>query len=185
MRQKNEFLKCYPKFNIGMLVYSEEGEKLGRVSAMEEDCFVVEKGFFFPRDFTARYEDIDEVTDEKVILEHRAEELRPWKNESYVGWGEFEKRNAGSQFVAASDGEITVPVMAEEMQAHKTLKPSGEVRVRKVVHTELKNLTVPVGKEDVHIPQQSYASQRDVSDNIKREEVVVERDDSTKRKKAS
>ena len=52
----------------GMIVRSSDGEKLGKVVACEARSFQLEKGFFFPREFTVKYEEITEMRGGEIIL---------------------------------------------------------------------------------------------------------------------
>src|SRR5512142_2773026 len=61
--------------NEGMTVRSIDGEKLGKVVACRADEFVIEKGFFFPKDYLARYQDVADVRDGEVMLRGSSAEL--------------------------------------------------------------------------------------------------------------
>jgi hypothetical protein len=52
----------------GMTVYSSDGEKLGKVRSCDATTFVIEKGFFFRKDYIARYDDVRSVDDEGTHL---------------------------------------------------------------------------------------------------------------------
>ena len=52
----------------GMIVRSADGEKLGKVVLCEERTFQLEKGFFFPREFTVKYEEITDIRGGDVTL---------------------------------------------------------------------------------------------------------------------
>ena len=52
----------------GMTVFSSDGEKLGKVLSCEASTFTIEKGFFFPKDYVARYDDIADVTGDDIRL---------------------------------------------------------------------------------------------------------------------
>src|SRR4051812_17512235 len=68
MLRKHEFLSKFIQVTDVMPVYSQDGEKLGKVVSMDEDGFTIEKGFFFPKNFTARYDDVVDVHDGKIVL---------------------------------------------------------------------------------------------------------------------
>ena len=51
-----------------MTVYTSDGEKLGKVLQCEAETFIIEKGFFFPKDYIARYDDIADVTNDEIRL---------------------------------------------------------------------------------------------------------------------
>ena len=60
----------------GMTVRSAAGEKLGEVLTADEQGFIVEKGFFVPRDYVVRYDDVAEVSGDAVRLSTGREALR-------------------------------------------------------------------------------------------------------------
>src|SRR3954454_17071359 len=45
----------------GMLVTSTTGERIGKITRMDADTFVVEKGTLFPKDYELRYEYVTDV----------------------------------------------------------------------------------------------------------------------------
>jgi uncharacterized protein (TIGR02271 family) len=160
MLNRKMFQEKYPQFVDGMPVRSTDDENLGKVTLCDDTGFIVEKGIFFPKDFSARYDDIQDVRDGVIYLRHDQGALSNWKDKSYQGWGEVDGMNnnelaGGStgrmESVAAGEKDIRVPVMEEELEARKTVRENGNVRVRKVVHTEYKHLTVPVMKEELEI----------------------------------
>ena len=52
----------------GMNVLSADGERLGRVMKIEDDSLLIEKGFFFSKDYACSVNNIREVRGEDVIL---------------------------------------------------------------------------------------------------------------------
>ena len=52
----------------GMNVLSADGERLGRVMRIEDDSLLIEKGFFFSKDYACSVNNIREVRGEDVIL---------------------------------------------------------------------------------------------------------------------
>jgi len=59
----------------GMVVFSSDGEKLGKVLACDRETFIIEKGLFFPKDYVARYEDVADVAGEDVRLSRTKDEF--------------------------------------------------------------------------------------------------------------
>jgi len=199
MLNRNTFLSKFQNVSEGMSVYSQDGEKLGKVIAMDEDSFTVEKGFFFPKDFTARYDDIVDVRDGDLILNSGLSDLNAWRNENYSGWNDYETYNRTEPYVdrpinrattplsnaetsstletahtdfnrpletpsqVSQSSEVRIPVSEEKLEAVKVARQAGEVRLRKVVHTELKHLTVPVSKEEVVVERTPVNEVRDTS----------------------
>lgn len=52
----------------GMTVYTQDGETLGKVVAVDDAGLFVEKGFFFPREYGFRFDDVTDVRGEEVHL---------------------------------------------------------------------------------------------------------------------
>jgi hypothetical protein len=59
----------------GMTVRSIDGEKLGKVFAVQEGEFLIEKGLFFPKDYVCRYSEISDIRNGEIILMHGKEGL--------------------------------------------------------------------------------------------------------------
>lgn len=63
--------------------------------SLSNDHFMVEKGLFFPHDFTLRYDDIQDVRKGEVYLTLNRADLAGWNDQSYAGWSQAEDINAG------------------------------------------------------------------------------------------
>jgi uncharacterized protein (TIGR02271 family) len=240
---RTSFQTRFPAMTEGQTVYSKNGERLGKITQMGDDVIRIEKGIFFPKDFTCRYDDISDVRDDNVYLNLDASELSEWKEESYAGWNYTEGLNTGSyraeprtefkdRYPDWSTKDLKVPVAEEELEAQKTAREAGSVRLHKIVHTELKHFTVPVMreevridrtpvsdqeaaakstapdafsektidvpvmeeevtvtkrpvvKEEVHVSKERITEERDVSGEVRKEEVRVEGEDKLKKRKA-
>lgn len=68
LMRKDQALEKFPKITTGMPVYDHENRRLGRVVALSEDALTVEKGIFFPKDFTLRYEQIEACREGRVFI---------------------------------------------------------------------------------------------------------------------
>jgi uncharacterized protein (TIGR02271 family) len=69
-----------------------------------------------------------------------------------------------------------MPVLEEELNAQKMVRQAGEVRLRKIVHTELKHFTVPVMKEEVvveRVPPSEAATDKVASESAFKEKTIV------------
>lgn len=162
LADRSQILSRFPNLSEKMTVYSANGERLGKVDKLESDCFVVEKGIFFPKDFMFRYDDIQDIRDNEVYLKMEASDLGDWRNESYAGWEQTDAINTGSlnatpraeyqdQYPSWSDQQVNVPLMEEELEAQKTSRQAGEVKIHKIVHTELRHFNIPVTREEIRI----------------------------------
>jgi uncharacterized protein (TIGR02271 family) len=197
MATQATYLSRFPTLREGMTVYSKDGEKLGKITGLFQDYFLIEKGFFFPKDFTLRYEDIQDIEDDTVRLLTGQTEYSDWRNESYVGWRQADEINAGritpepleeyrNLYKDRFTEEARVPVSEEELRADKTTTQVGEIKVRKIVHSELRHFTVPVMKEEVRIervpvsgregtlvPDESTFQEKTISIPVTEEEITV------------
>jgi uncharacterized protein (TIGR02271 family) len=186
----------------GMTVRSADGEKLGKVVACEESLFVVEKGFFFPKDYVARYEQVADVGDGEVRLRENASaltgstegtetrssaayETRPAEE---LGAANMQAGAAGDRTgerISGTREEVRVPLAEEELTAEKHLRDAGQVRITKEVVTEQKQMTVPVTREEVHVERvpasgsdrvdEAAFEERTISVPIREEEVEIKK----------
>lgn len=69
----------------GMVVRSIDGEKLGKVFAVGDGEFHIEKGLFFPKDYLVRYSEISRVDGSEIILSHGKEMLSRLTDEDRTG----------------------------------------------------------------------------------------------------
>ncbi|MGC3997519.1 MAG: DUF2382 domain-containing protein [Anaeromyxobacter sp.] len=148
----------------GMTVHSADGEKLGKVIECGSADFVIEKGFFFPKDYLVRYEQVGAVEGDDVRLAIPAGTLRE-AGETGLGAASVGGLSSGegastmdrlregtaAGLGATSQDETRIPVAEEELVAEKREREAGRVQVRKEVVTEQKQLTVPVTREEVHV----------------------------------
>jgi uncharacterized protein (TIGR02271 family) len=149
----------------GTPVYTQDNERLGKITSLDDDSFTVEKGIFFPKDFVIRYDDIQDIQDKGIYLNLTKNELSEWKNESYQGWSQVDEINRGrleaqpkaeyqdryrDRTTNATD-QVKVPIAEEELQASKTIREAGKLKLRKLVHTELRHFTIPVMREEVRV----------------------------------
>lgn len=71
-----------------------------------------------------------------------------------------------------TEGDRTIQLSEEQLRANKTTENTGEVDVRKEVHTERKTVTVPVQREEVVIERRP-ASGGATGGDIKAEEIRI------------
>jgi uncharacterized protein (TIGR02271 family) len=146
----------------GMQVRSSDGEKLGKIVRCDEDAFVIEKGFFFPKDTIAGYHQIARIEGDELVLTIPAAALHEGAS-GRVGEqrelgaereGELrphdERREVGTAGLGVSE-QMRIPVAEEELVAEKRDRQAGEVRVHKEVVTEHRQIDVPVTREEVNV----------------------------------
>jgi uncharacterized protein (TIGR02271 family) len=162
MLLKNEVFKKYPNLHEGIRVKTSDGDDVGKIVELYDSYFILEKGVFFPKEFTARYDDIRELQDGVVYLRQVSGELVPWKEEDYEGWTQTSDLDSGAleakpsaeyveRHINKIANEANVGLAEEELQTIKSLKEIGRLTVRKVVHTEFKHFLIPVMREEISI----------------------------------
>ncbi len=141
MMRREEFLRLHPDVKGEMVAYSKDGEKLGRITALNQDTINIEKGFFFPRDFAVPYDNIVDIHGNEMVIDQHRAALSDWQKPEYEGWSRSGQLGQGQ--------EINIPLWEEDLEARKTSHQKGEVHLKKVVHTEQRTITVPVTSEEV------------------------------------
>lgn len=140
----------------GMTVRSMDGHKLGTVIYCGDADFQVEKGLFFPKEYTASYDDIAEIKDGELYLGRSSFELAEGRR-TEMGRADSSAELATERDFSADRAELgredqtTIPVAEEELETQKRMKQAGEIRVNKTVKTEEKTVKVPVMKEEVRV----------------------------------
>jgi len=118
-----------------MNVRSEDGTRLGKVVECGSTGFLVEKGFFFPKDYFIAY-------DQAVGLTEHGD-LR------VLGKGEELRRGAGTP--PPGEELARVALAEEEVETAKRDVQGSEIRISKHVVTEEKEIVVPVTRETATI----------------------------------
>ncbi len=163
---RQEFLREHPQFTTGVELFSEDGEDLGQIIDMEDDCVVVSRGTFFAREFTCRYENIADADAQRAVLDRHRDDLAPWRDEQYEGWNEYDRLNMSSEGLRIQKlddrtlgdrDETRMPLTSEALQADR-MTTDRQARVRKVVHTDMRNLTVPVSHEELDVESNANKS---------------------------
>jgi hypothetical protein len=158
----------------GMIAYSADGQKLGKVVSCDASTFIIEKGFFFPKDYVARYEDIADVQGDDIhLLRGRdalgeigegAREGSYSEGSSVMGpGGGFEtastatglegdrERSGRSATARGIDEEVRVPINEEELDVSKRVKDAGEVRLRKDRVVEQRAAEADLRREQIRV----------------------------------
>jgi len=132
-----------------MTVYSADDKKLGKVVDIDEGIMLVEKGLFFPKDYSIPLREVGDVRGDLIHLQVMASEL------TEPGWEARARERARAPAAARGEAregtDIRVPVAEEELEATKRTTQAGAVRVAKRVVTEQKTLNVPVMHEEVTV----------------------------------
>lgn len=170
----------------GMAVRSMDGEKLGKVFAVQDGEFLIEKGLFFPKDYVCRYSEISDIRDGEIILMHGQEGLRRFSFDedrgvlagtggtAGVGPGTVEVPAAArAERPIAGRDDVTLELHKEELDVTKHERQTGEVRVRKDVVEEERVLDVPVRRERVRVERRDVKDRPAMNASFQEETVVV------------
>jgi uncharacterized protein (TIGR02271 family) len=162
----------------GMTVYSSDGEKVGKIEQCGPDLFSIEKGLFFTKNYLARYEDIQYIRGDDVVLSFDKAQLvqgPPPEGRPAVGERrEAETTTARAARVTESE-EQRIPLAEEQIEVEKHARQVGEVHLKKDVVTEERQFTVPVTREEVvveHVPVQQ-GRESEAPRNVFREEEIT------------
>jgi hypothetical protein len=86
----------------GLVVFSADGKRLGKVVSVASSSFQVEKGVLFPRDFLVMESQVSEVSGETVVLSTTAAQLR--EGGGYGDYGYADRKHAGDARVGPEAG---------------------------------------------------------------------------------
>ncbi len=142
------------ELRTGLAVRGADGRHLGTLVGLESGSLVVERGFFWPRRFTVSRSDVGTVVGGEVRLLvgaaprelHTGEKVDP---HSWVDEASTREAPVARERTHTEAGDVRVPLAREEAQAVIRTRDVGAVRVRKVVRTELKQITVEVRREEI------------------------------------
>jgi len=161
----------------GATVFDANGDKLGKVHAVETDQFIVEKGFFFPTDYIVPTSVVTRVTDDEIYLSVTKDDAvdrgSAWAPTSSGDVADVSTTGTiggsyaavGADPAATPQGDVLrVPVHEEELTATKRPVDQGQVRITKDVVTEARTLEVPVTEERARVTRRTV--DRDATDPV-------------------
>ena len=156
----------------GMHVLGSDNEKVGDVDMVEQNYFVVRKGFFFPEDHYIPIDAVQTYDDENVYLNVTKDQAmeQQWNTPPVVDEGVPAADTASYDDLNAVDttsstdhtADVTdrdsthIDIHEEELAARRREVDRGDVRINKDVVTEERELDVPLTEERVNV------SRRDV-----------------------
>jgi len=168
-------METQSKIYEGATVYASDGEKLGTVRDGGDSYILVEKGFFFPKDYYIPVSFITSSSQDEVRLSVTKDEAlnQGWDTEQRMTSGDTASAAAWSTDATASNVSATqdlsrvpqqpatgmtaqtdatrVPVHEERLEAQKREAQAGEVKISKRVVTERQTIEVPVTEERVRV----------------------------------
>jgi uncharacterized protein (TIGR02271 family) len=155
----------------GMDVFGAEGDKVGSIHEVRDDYIVVEKGFFFPKDYYIPWSAIEGVTDDNEVyllvtkdqaLDQRWDtapvpEVTSATNSAEIGTGAGTAEVIAPEYTAQTDATAPgsdatrVPIYEEQVTPVKRPVSRGAVRIEKKLVTENRTISVPVTEERVRV----------------------------------
>lgn len=147
----------------GMEVVSRDGDKLGKVVALDNTQITVEKGFLFPTDYVIPLSAVNNADDQTIYLNLSKDDAL---NQRWTQGGEAPRGMSASATAGAagatdaaarstSGDALTIPVHEEELTATKHAVDAGQVQITKQVVREDRTLEVPVREERVHVTRRA------------------------------
>jgi uncharacterized protein (TIGR02271 family) len=161
----------------GMKVRTRDGHELGKIIRSDAQVLLIEKGFFFPKDYEVPISLVSEVRDGEAWLSATRDELTLEGGQASLGGtaGEERLEDRGERWRGDSPGgaeEQRLTLSEEELQARKRVRDTGEVRVTKDVVTERRQVDVPVMREEVHVERVPASASSEVAPDAFREETI-------------
>jgi uncharacterized protein (TIGR02271 family) len=180
----------------GMTVRSSDGEKLGKVFALGDDAFHIEKGLFFPKDYLVRYAEVSDIRDGEIILMHGRESLLRLSSEAKYGTTAGLGTSAGYDTTSPGLGTSTA---ASDLRADTLRTDTGysaglgtaatELRADTTTARRSEEVAIPVHKEELDVTTREVQAgevtvhkdvvveEKTVTVPVRRERVRVERRD--------
>ncbi|EPX61336.1 hypothetical protein D187_001119 [Cystobacter fuscus DSM 2262] len=109
----------------GMTVRSVDGHRLGRVYAVGESEFHIEKGLFFPKDYSVRYSEVGDIVDGEIILAHGKDSLRPFSTSEIHDIDPLDSGRVGS--APASSAAVERDMARSDPDAYAALPMSRRI----------------------------------------------------------
>jgi uncharacterized protein (TIGR02271 family) len=190
----------------GMIVRSIDGEKLGKVFAVGDGEFHIEKGLFFPKDYLVRYSEISDIRGDEIILNHGREALSSLSGEERYGTTAGLGGGAGvgpgavgmgmgTDLGASTSTGLGMGADTRGLGATSSSSLGTDTRVglgtERTVTGRTEDIAIPVHKEEldilkrekqageVRVHKEVISEERVVEVPVRRERVRVERRDVT------
>jgi uncharacterized protein (TIGR02271 family) len=146
------------QIQTGWDVYGSDDEKIGDVSGVANDHFIIEKGFIFTEDVYVPMSAIASVGDERVYLTYTKDQVenQQWSSPPAAGSDAYETdRGIERDHAATGTDRDTIERSEERLTVDKQAQKTGEVHVGKHVVEEEQSVDVPVTREEVHMERRS------------------------------
>ncbi|MCP3059373.1 YsnF/AvaK domain-containing protein [Myxococcus sp. K38C18041901] len=175
----------------GMVVRSIDDEKLGKVFAIGDDAFHIERGLFFPKDYRVAFTEVSEIRDGEVILNRgkdalqqvsEAERARGTTDMGAGAMGLASERTVKETRIRETElngGRASVtPLPAtglkEDLAYKANMKADTDLRRGKTEWTDNRDISIPVHSEKLSVEKHDLqAGELRVHKEIVEEEEVV------------
>ena len=173
----------YTSTNIitGAEVFGADGDKVGTVAAVYPGYIVVEKGFFFPTDYYIPMSAVASANADQVTLTLAKDaalssgwDAQPTDLETASYDTSVDRGFGTGTAQVATDEEIRIPVMEEELTATVRQQDAGAVRIQKDVVAEERTLEVPVTEERIRVERRVVDRAATSADAGAFEETVID-----------
>ena len=171
----------------GAEVFGADGDKVGTVAAVYPGYLVVEKGFFFPTDYYIPLSAVASYDNDQVYLNVAKDaalqeglgvaqpaDLETARYDTTTSTDTLDRDGPLAAERVATDEEIRIPVMEEELTATVRPQEAGAVRIEKDVVSEQRTLDVPVTEERVRVERRVVDRPVTAADADAFEETVIE-----------
>lgn len=178
----------------GMDVVGVDGDKIGKIVAVDNQQIVVEKGFFFPSDHAIPMSAVEAADDDKVYLNVSKDQVlnQTW-NTGTTSTSGTEYAASGTDYATGSadyaagteyatgtgrtsqvsgDDTLVVPVHEEELTATTRPVEAGQVEINKRVVSEQRSIDVPVTQERVRVTRRAVDRMGDAGEQAFQEGTI-------------
>lgn len=166
------------QFRAGDDVIAADGDKVGTLADLHGTYLVVEKGFFFPRDYyiphtmVSNYDSADgkiylSVTKDAALNSgwDQIPDLTSETDTDTTTTASTGVADRTARGTTVTDQEsMRIPVHEEELIPTKTVRQAGQVRVDKDVIEEDREIDVPVTEERVRVTRRAVDQTADTGD---------------------
>jgi uncharacterized protein (TIGR02271 family) len=139
----------------GTDVYGSDQQHIGSVAEVGDNYLLVEKGLFFPKDLYVPFSAVTAATDDSVILNVTKGELDAQQWDQPPTGSVYDTSTTSASYDTGVTTDLgdrdRIRVHEEELEARKTPRKTGEVKVRKDVVEDAQSMEVPVTREEVRV----------------------------------
>jgi uncharacterized protein (TIGR02271 family) len=165
----------------GANVYGADGDKVGTVASSTGQYIVVEKGFFFPKDYYIPLNAVAESSGDAVYLSVTKDDAlnQGWDQEPTGTYtGDMQQGTVDTQYAGSADQNyaeqdaLRVPVHEEHLAASKRQAQAGEVTINKQVVEEQETVAVPLTEERVRVEWRAPSGEVSTDGDVFEEGVI-------------